>query len=213
MTFKTENELCLKCTEVILGIVVGENRQIVCVPEVPSGYFSNDYTDMLLLDIKNKEVFGIEYKLTDLTGLRSQLQRRCDFHTIGILNAKFFRTEFENVYPYTGEDSEIELIATAVLSKWQWTTIYRGKGMTYYWAYKDQESNLNGGLKGGNKQTKTFHHIYQKAIVNLQRYYKNNLDFMLVHSALHSGYTSAVSLKHYRMAMKLLKENDGKVFV
>ena len=51
--FETEQKFCENVTKLILGILVGEKRNVICVPEVPRYYYSNslrpDYQRITLL--------------------------------------------------------------------------------------------------------------------------------------------------------------------
>ena len=78
--------------------------------------------------------------------------------------------------------------------------------MIYYWAYKDNESNLGGGVTGGGRSG--FASVYMQAIRNLHKQY-GKLDFMVTHAALGSGYSVGVSRKYYNLMV--CDENGKKV--
>ena len=196
MKFKTEVEFCEHTTEILLGLLVGTNRKVVCVPEVPFGYFSNEQFDMLLLDTKNQEYLMIEYKLSDLRGLKSQV--RTLGKAIGIINSKGQEEQY-HIFHYTGEDAQIERIDRfGVGNKYNWNSIYYGFGMVYYWAYLHNKDNLKGGIVGGNRTG--FAAVYCQAIRNLHREY-GLLDFLITHATLKSGYSVATSKNYYRQAI------------
>jgi len=74
--------------------------------------------------------------------------------------------------------------------------------MMYYWAYKDNGDDFNGGLTGGGRVG--FAAVYQQAIKNLHKTY-GQLDFMITHATLSSGYSVSASKKHYREVVNALK--------
>ncbi len=186
----------------LLGLFIGENRQIICQAEVPYSYFSNNQVDMLLLDVRNKEYLCIEYKLANHHDLMLQIRLHYGrgFPAIGIINNKPRETN-RWIFGYTGRDCEIEKLAKDLVYYKHnefWRSIYQGPGMIYYWAYKDMKTNFDGGITGGNREN--FASVYQRAIVNLHEKY-HCLDFMLAHAALHSGYSVGTSKKYYKKAV------------
>lgn len=198
MKFKTELEFCVKTTEVVLGLLVGSGRKIIAVPEVPWSYFSNEQFDMLLLDIRNLQYLMIEYKLNDLCSLEYQV-KRLGAAAIGIINTDT-KTNNRSIFGYTGLDRQIERmgdIKQGINWKFRWASIYNGIGMMYYWAYKNNQSNLLGGKTGGGRAG--FAAVYRQAIANLHAQY-GSLDFMITHCVLQSGYSLSASRKHYRIA-------------
>ncbi len=197
MNFKTENEFCRETTKLLLGLSVGSGRSVIAIPEVPWGYYSNEQFDMLLLDVKNLEYMPIEYKLSDLAGLRKQRSRLVG--SVGIINAKVPPKSW-GIYPYTGEDAEIDQLDKVLFGEFStWRSVYCRFGLIYYWAYKNNESDLNGGTTGGGRDN--FATVYMQAIRSLHKHY-GKLDFMLTHAALSSGYSVSVSKKYYNQAIK-----------
>ncbi len=203
--YKTEVDFCEDTTKMILGLLVGESRKIICVPEVPYGFFSNEQIDMLLLDVKNQQYLCIEYKLNGLEQLQCQVRRNnvSNIPCIGIVNTNTkIQNKYSEIFGYTGTDMQIEAIAKTIIYKkyqWRWRTIFSGLGMMYYWAYKDDENNFRGGVVGGNRIG--FAAIYKQAIRNLHKEY-GHLDFLITHSVLGSGYGIATSRKHYNQALQ-----------
>ena len=214
MKFKSEQKFCEHITKLILGILAGEDRKVVCVPEVPRHYFSNEHIDMMLLDIKNKEILCIEYKLNNpkqLCGqVRANMVRGLD--CIGIINSKYREDTLvedtlvsegfiHRIFSYTGEDNQIENLAKYITYSiaTHWGSIYTRRGMMYYWAYKNNQNRFDGGTFGVKRQK--FFSVYMQAIQNLHAEY-GKLDFMLTHAALRSGYSVPVSRKYYRKAIK-----------
>ena len=207
MKFKIEQEFCEHVTKLILGILVGENRRVVCVPEVPRYYYSNEHVDMMLLDVKNKEILCIEYKLNDPKKLTRQAQsnRNQGLNCIGIINSENrslsdrYDGGIEHIFGYTGKDSQLERIAKYITYSYatHWGSIYTRRGMMYYWAYKNNQNSFDGGTFGIKRQM--FASVYIQAIQNLHAEY-GKLDFMLTHAALRSGYSVATSRKYYNRA-------------
>ena len=209
MKFKTETEFCEHVTKLILGLLAGEDRQVICVPEVPRHYFSNELVDMMLLDIKNKEILCIEYKLGNPKKLIWQVRatQGRGLNCIGIINTEHqqqrsvFDGGIQNLFGYTGEDIQVESLAKYITYSYSthWASVYAGRGMMYYWAYKNNQSRFDGGKPGGKRQL--FASVYMQAIQNLHAEY-GKLDFMLTHAALMCGYSVSVSKKYYRKAIK-----------
>ena len=208
MKFKKETEFCEHVTKLILGILVGENRKVICVPEVPRYYYSNRHVDMMLLDIKKKEILCIEYKLNNPEKLNRQVKENIGrgLPCIGIINTVHRRQPdisdclIQHLFGYTGKDSELEAIAKYITYSYatHWGSIYTHCGMMYYWAYRNNQSQFDGGKFGGKR--KMFADVYMQAIRNLHIEY-GKLDFMLTHAALRSGYSVPVSRKYYRKAV------------
>ena len=194
MTHTTEHEFCVETTKMLLGLFVGTGREVTCHAEAPWSYFSNEQVDMLLLDTKRKEYLCIEYKLSDLKSLKHQTQIRGN--AVGFINTKLREPAYW-VFGYTGLDIQIEHIAKYLAGRRtiHWKSIYSGFGMVYYWAYKDEPNNFDGGIPGGGREG--FASMYMRAIRNLHKHY-GKLDFMLTHAALKSGYSAATSKKYYR---------------
>ena len=207
MKYKTENEFCIETTKILVGICIDDDSRYICVPEVPKGFFSNDHTDMLIMNMKRKEMFAIEYKLNDLKGLKHQLIMNQKVRTIGIINKEIPSEPVSidnfniNLFGYTGKDCEIDkLFHKLSISETFWTSIYySGWARFYYYAFKNNKSNLDGGLK--NCKRKTFHHYYIQAIKNLQKDYDNKLDFMIVNAVFNVGYSISTAKKYYKIAM------------
>ncbi len=207
MKFKTEQEFCKHVTEILLGLSITSGRKLIAIPEVPWGAFSNEQFDMLLLDIKRQDYLPIEFKLNGLDSLKRQVRR---IKGVGIINTDTKEAgknvkcgcDFISLYGYTGLDRQIETIAEDLLhykyAHYKWFSIYTGAGMTYWWAFKNNESDLNGGITGGNRMS--FAVMYVRAIKNLHKQY-GELDFMLTHSVLRSGYSISTSRKYYRQAI------------
>lgn len=206
--YKTEQEFCEYVTKLILGILAGEGRQIICVPEVPRYYFSNENVDMLLLDVKNLELISIEYKLNSAEILLSQVRDTSQrgLPCIGIINSEATKEHceegnFYRVFGYTGKDSQLEKLADYLVyaTYSHWGTVYGARRMMYYWAYKNNESRFDGGRPGGKRQR--FFQVYIQAIRNLHAHY-GRLDFMLTHMALGNVYSVNVSRKYYLQAIE-----------
>ena len=201
MKFKKESEFCEHVTKILLGLLVGEGRNTICVPEVPFGYFSNEQFDMLLLDTKNQEYLMVEYKLNDLRGLKAQVANLS--RAIGIINSNARHDTIYSIFCYTGKDSQIERINKfGVGSRYHWNSIYDSFGMVYYWAYKHNKDDFNGGITGGNRVG--FAAVYQQAIINLHKEY-GRLDFLITHATLRSGYGISTSKKYYRQVVSAKK--------
>lgn len=204
--YKTEADFCEDVTKLILALYIGTKREIVCVPEIPFGYFSNEQIDMLLLDVKNFEYLTIEYKLNGRKKLESQISRAqsLSIPCIGVINTNFAegsRSYYQRIFGYTGKDSQIECLARNLMynnGREVWRSIYHSFGMVFYWAYKNSRSSFKGGITGGGR--KGFALVYQQAIQNLHKEH-NELDFMLTHAILGSGYSVNVSKKYYKKAL------------
>ena len=214
MKYKTENEFCIEVTKRLLGICIYDDSKYLCVPEIPNGFFSNDRTDMLIINMSRKEMFGIEYKLNDIKKLEKQLIMNCRIKLIGIINKKIPIEEFnmfQRIFGYTGEDYQIEILHSRIInpmcnisSSDIWTSIYdSGWARFYYFAFKNDESSLNGGLKQSNR--KSLFYYYIQAVKNLQKDYDNKLDFLIVNSILDIGYSVNVAKKYYNRAMREIK--------
>jgi len=190
--YDSEHKFCVETTKMLLGLFVGTGREVTCHAEVPWGYFSNEQYDMLLLDTKKKEYLAVEYKLSDLSSLKHQT--KVGGCAIGIINTKTPPTSW--IYGYTGRDIEIEHIAKMLAGRHSdmWHSIYSGFGMIYYWAYKNEPNNFDGGITSGEREG--FASMYMRAIRNLHKHY-GKLDFMLTHAALNSGYSMTTSKKYY----------------
>lgn len=208
MQFKKETTFCEHVTKLILSILIGEDRQVICIPEVPRHYYSNELVDMMLLDIKNKEILCIEYKLNNPEKLNSQVRaaQARGLSCIGIINTEHRRQpgvydEGQHLFGYTGEDFQVERLAKYITYSiaTHWGSIYTRRGMMYYWAYKNNQNCFNGGRPGGKSQL--FASVYMQAIRNLHAEY-GKLDFMLTHASLRCGYSVPVSHKYYRKAIK-----------
>ena len=203
MKYDTEAEFCADTTKMILGLLIGENRNVIACPEVPWGYYSNEQVDMLLLDVKNQEWLPIEYKLSDLRGLKYQVQRRNG--GMGIINSKTTDSQY-NIFGYTGEHAQIEKIAQFLCynKRFWWRSIYTGYGMMYYWAYKERESSFDGGIAGGGREG--FASVYKQALRNLLANYPL-LDFHVAH-AVFRAYSVATGKKYYRDVVRLMKDDQ-----
>lgn len=199
MKFKTEQEFCIHVTEIFLGLSVTAGRKLIAIPEVPWGYYSNNQLDMLLLDTKNMDYLPIEFKLNGLGSLKRQMQR---IRGIGIINTDTNDSSC-NLFGYTGKDSQVGKIAHDLFNykyaHHRWKSIYTGDGLVYWWAYKNNESCLNGGMTGGSRESMAT--VYERAIRNLHAEY-GKLDFMLTHSALRSQYSVSGSKRIYRQVTK-----------
>jgi len=203
----TEADFCEDVTKLILGILVGEGRNIVCVPEVPRTYWSNEHIDMLLLDVRNKEFLTIEYKLSNPAKLQKQVQNNQSrglpcFGVVAAPHAHIpdqYDCNVNAIFRYTGRDIELERIAAKVLYKGNWASIFQSLGMIYYWAFKERKDNYEGGIHRGEREM--FAAVYVQAIKNLHRHY-GKLDFLLTHATLNSGYSVEQSKKYYRKAIE-----------
>jgi len=211
--YKSENQFCIDITKQMIGLI-WYGQQLLCVPEVPKGFFSNDHTDMLIIDKLNKKMIAIEYKLKDLDGLLEQVSTNRCVRTIGIINRNIPVEHARNdrVFGVTGHDYQWELMHEEIIKGTGsnipmymiWTTIYESSWARIYWyAYLHNESNFSGGLK--NSGSPTFYHVYIRAIQNLQKEYNYKLDFLICNAMFDIGYSEGVAKKYYKRAMKEIK--------
>jgi len=92
MKYKTENQMILDLMPALLGALIP--RQIKCFAEVPR-YSGNDHTDIMLVDVRNKSVLGIEFKLNGPKALSQQVEyNRNRFRCIGIINTELRENEW-----------------------------------------------------------------------------------------------------------------------
>ena len=219
MKFDVEVDFCEEVCRLIAGIFAETKREkVIFVPEVSYDYTSNKQVDMMLLDVKNLEYLFIEFKLKSYKELLYQIHRlhRENEPIVGIINSKprkitpdekefyYYIPESYKVFSYTGLDEELELLGSrekGLLYPHRWWSVYHGRGMVYYWAYKNRQSNFRGGITTGNRDG--FATIYMEAIKNLHVHY-GKLDFMLTHAALSSGYSLPTSKKYFNKAVRTL---------
>jgi len=216
MRYKSENKFCIDTTKKIVGLV-HYGQELLCVPEVPKGFFSNEHTDMLIIDKASRKMFAIEYKLKDISGLMTQVETNQKVRTIGIINKDVGPEAIKRgVYGFTGQDYQIELLHEImiydgnIISLAPWTSIYDSSWARLYWyAFKDEETSFNGGLKNSGRPT--FHHFYMNAIKNLQADYDNKLDFLIVNSVFNVGYSESTARKYYKKVMKEINGDQNDI--
>lgn len=181
MKYKTENEMILDLMPAILGALIP--RRVKCYAEVPR-YSGNDHTDIVLIDVKMKSVFALEFKLNGPKGLNQQVEyNRQRFQCIGIINAvPKDKNKHFCLYPFTGDDMQLDCICNT-LSHRKWSNINESDiAGIYYWGYLNDESCFDAGHAHCNRLS--MFQLYKKAIYNLQAFYNWKLDFYLVYKSL-----------------------------
>jgi len=207
MKFKIESEFCESVMPIIFSFWGKDVKYLQAIPEAPKNYYSNDHIDMIVLNRKKMELFGIEFKLNDLKGLKRQVHMTLyTLNTIGIINRKQKDKDprIFSIYDSKEDDIEINRLRKHLLKPKSYKSIFTTRfGMVYWWGYLNVESSFAGGLAKAKRPT--FHHLYITAIMNLQKYYKNKLDQREVFAIL--GCYSPVSFnKYYEMAMIKIEE-------
>jgi len=200
--FHKEQDFCEYVMPCILGLWEKDIGNLQVIAEAPKNFFSNDHVDILVINRKDKDLFAIEFKLSDYKGLQRQVDMTRDkLATIGIINRPMPKVKtYGRIYGFTGEDYETERIADHLSKKESYIHILHCPfGMAYWWGYMGVESNLSGG-KGRNTKRPTFHHLYVSAIKNLQKHYDCKLQPLEV-AAILGCYEYDTFMKHYRTAM------------
>lgn len=200
--------MCKEVTALIVGGLIDTDiHHFQTVPEAPKDYFSNHHVDMVIIDRINRKFMMIEYKLNNTNALANQLANRAGSRVMGIINS-IPRSKFPDIFPYDGSDRMLGIILNAT-RQWinfptsYWNSIYSGFGMIYWWGYVNQPSSLEGGT-GINDERPTFHHLFKRAVTNLQNSYGWKLKETEVLAILKgAGYGESTMVKHYRTAMKM----------
>ena len=176
--------------------------------EVPRGAWNN-HMDLILINYRKKKCLGVELKLRDVKGLKTQIDKApyttC-VKTMGVINRSVDRSENRNrsMYEFGVSQKLDEWLLEYLLDEWNWGSIFRNTlSIIYYYAfYFDKSSYAGIGLP---KRDYVLYLLFQKAIENMFRIEDKVLSFDIIQSSM-PIYSEQVAKKYYNRVVKEYKK-------